>query len=260
MTTILIVEDNDVTRQLWAGILEDKGYRTIHSADGSAALDTIRQGGQLDLILLDQRMSPMDGFEFARKLREDKISIPVIMLTADPSSDLLLQAQKYHIHQILKKPVQPERLHQVVERALGRGRAFHTGRPTRLNNSEIRDRLLKLADSNFSEGLGANQAAFVFSAAGELLGEGRDAVLRRHEIGATAVIEALNHTGKRLRTADLSGHRLVTARRPDALDVAAAAKAGIACIEFALDENVAEAPDAIRLDGGAAGVDVRELD
>lgn len=121
--TILIAEDEEVTRELISGIISAHGYATVAVANGAEALAVVR-GRKIDLAVIDQMMEPMGGIEFARAMRSEGIRIPAIMVTAHDVSDLLLVAWRAGIASVLKKPLDTERLIDAVERALrwGKGR------------------------------------------------------------------------------------------------------------------------------------------
>jgi two-component system, OmpR family, alkaline phosphatase synthesis response regulator PhoP len=81
MTRVLIVEDN---RDLAFGLrnnLEIEGYGVDVAADGPSGLAAARQG-RYDLIVLDLMIPGIDGYRVLRQLREDKLMMPVLILTA----------------------------------------------------------------------------------------------------------------------------------------------------------------------------------
>ena len=113
--TVLIVDDNEPTRRLMAAIVQDAGYNVALAHTGEQALDLVRRGG-IDAALIDQCMEPMSGFMLADHLRTEGYKKPMVMMTAQEGSDLLLQAQRHGFMSILLKPVQPDRLIQMVGR------------------------------------------------------------------------------------------------------------------------------------------------
>ena len=83
MTTILIVEDNEMNRDMLSRRLERRGYKILIAIDGEKGLDVARANAP-DLILMDMSLPVMDGWEAARRLKADDAlkHIPVIALTA----------------------------------------------------------------------------------------------------------------------------------------------------------------------------------
>lgn len=81
MFNILVVEDDKNTRLLMEAVLKQYGYNTILAADGEDALE-IMDHKHVDLVLLDVMMPRMDGYEFAKILREGGSELPILMVTA----------------------------------------------------------------------------------------------------------------------------------------------------------------------------------
>ena len=87
----VVVEDQEINRDLLADILEDEDYVVLTAENGAIAMDLIRQNKEkLSIILLDLIMPVMDGFEVLRQLREDEelSQIPVIVLTGEADAEL----------------------------------------------------------------------------------------------------------------------------------------------------------------------------
>lgn len=80
---ILIVEDNEDSRELVVKVLRNKGFDTVEAADGEEAIDKATKE-KPELILLDISIPKMDGYEVARRLKnlEEFSEIPIVALTA----------------------------------------------------------------------------------------------------------------------------------------------------------------------------------
>jgi two-component system cell cycle response regulator DivK len=80
---ILIVEDNEDSRELVVKVLKNKGYQTIEAADGEEALEKAA-AEKPDLVLLDISIPKIDGYEVAKRLKsnEELKDIPIVALTA----------------------------------------------------------------------------------------------------------------------------------------------------------------------------------
>ncbi len=81
MFNILVVEDDKNTRLLMEAVLKQYGYNPILATDGEDALE-IMDHKHVDLVLLDVMMPRMDGYEFAKILREGGSELPILMVTA----------------------------------------------------------------------------------------------------------------------------------------------------------------------------------
>jgi DNA-binding response OmpR family regulator len=78
---ILVVEDDADIRETIAAILEMEGYAVELASNGEEAVTAIDQR-QPSLVLLDMRMPVLDGWGFARVMRERGVQVPIIVMTA----------------------------------------------------------------------------------------------------------------------------------------------------------------------------------
>ncbi|MCK5375089.1 MAG: response regulator [Alphaproteobacteria bacterium] len=119
--TILVVEDNDFVRMQICRFLDDEGFETLESIDGQKALEVI-SNENVDMIVVDVRMEPINGFDFVRIIRGHGDKTPVLVVTGDENADILSEASKLGIMAVLKKPVQKDRLIKSVLRILHVGK------------------------------------------------------------------------------------------------------------------------------------------
>ncbi len=106
---VLIIEDNQHFRLLLRTVLNSMGVHTIHEAhDGEHALALLRDT-PADLLIVDQKMAPMDGLSFVRKLRRGAepvtSTIPVLMVTGHVDDHLRRQARDAGADDVLAKPL-----------------------------------------------------------------------------------------------------------------------------------------------------------
>ena len=83
MTRILIVEDNEMNRDMLSRRLERKGYEILIAIDGQMGIEVARRE-QPDLVLMDMSLPVVDGWEATRRMKAEEglKHIPVIALTA----------------------------------------------------------------------------------------------------------------------------------------------------------------------------------
>jgi DNA-binding response OmpR family regulator len=90
METVLIIEDDPTMLRGLQDNFEFKGYKVLTAADGEAGLEA-GLNSKPDLILLDIMLPKINGYEICRLIREEKLDMPIIMLTAKgEESDIVL--------------------------------------------------------------------------------------------------------------------------------------------------------------------------
>jgi CheY-like chemotaxis protein len=101
---VLIVEDDEATRQVLQRSLEKQGWTVANSANGRAALEQLA-AHKPELILLDLLMPEMDGFEFLAQLHKHEAwrSIPVVVVTAKDLSEEEQSRLNGRVKQVLRK-------------------------------------------------------------------------------------------------------------------------------------------------------------
>jgi CheY-like chemotaxis protein len=82
--TILVVEDDELVRDLVIEVMADLGYRVFHALDGNGALDVIGRGEPIDLLFTDVSLpNHMSGVELARAARERRPDLKILLTTGD---------------------------------------------------------------------------------------------------------------------------------------------------------------------------------
>lgn len=119
---LLVVDDNEQMRHLLRCLLRASGIFKITEAETAAeALDAMRER-QIDLVILDWKMAPMDGLAFARRLRwgEDSPNpyVPILMLTAHTEASRVAAARDAGVTGFVKKPISARLLFERITFAL----------------------------------------------------------------------------------------------------------------------------------------------
>lgn len=122
MPTILLVEDNELNRDMLSRRLVRKGYDVLIAEDGAKGLSAATDS-KPDLILMDMSLPVMDGWEATRRLKAEPQTraIPVIALTAHAMSSDREKAVAAGCDDYDTKPVELERLLAKIERLLQAG-------------------------------------------------------------------------------------------------------------------------------------------
>ena len=114
---ILIVDDELVVRDSLGKWFASEGYTARPVGSGREALETIQQA-EFDIALLDIKMPGMDGMELQGRLHEADPDLSVIIMTGYASVDTAVQALKQGAYDYITKPVDPDELSHLVEKAL----------------------------------------------------------------------------------------------------------------------------------------------
>jgi CheY-like chemotaxis protein len=117
---ILVVDDDYDMQDAISESLEIEGHETTCVSNGREALDYLRDGERVCVILLDLMMPVMNGWEFReRQLQNSELaSIPVVVVTADGNADE--KARKLSADGFLRKPLRAEELLSTVEKFCGK--------------------------------------------------------------------------------------------------------------------------------------------
>ena len=78
MSTVLVVEDNDLNRRLFVDLLTTRGHKILEATDGPSALEAI-QKKQPDLVLMDIQLPTVSGLEITQQIRKMSIKQPKIV-------------------------------------------------------------------------------------------------------------------------------------------------------------------------------------
>jgi EAL domain-containing protein (putative c-di-GMP-specific phosphodiesterase class I) len=114
---VLVVDDEEQLRKLAERALTRAGLRVQTAVDGEEALGFLRQGKRFDTILSDLMMPNMDGMQLLREVRQIDLDVPIIFLTGRPSLESAMAAMDQGGYRYLAKPIELDRLIQVVRDA-----------------------------------------------------------------------------------------------------------------------------------------------
>ncbi len=117
--TILVIEDDDASRQLVTYLLEASGYRVLSAENGAAGLE-LALSQPHDLILCDLQMPIMNGYQVAQTLRSHPRwhAVPLVAVTAFSMPGDREKALDMGFDDHLSKPITPETFVQQIQRFL----------------------------------------------------------------------------------------------------------------------------------------------
>src|ERR1017187_10821547 len=120
MAKILLVEDNEMNRDMLSRRLERKGHQIVIAVDGQQAID-FAAAEKPDLILMDMSLPVMDGWEATRRLKAgaETKQIPIIALTAHAMPEDERKSREAGCNDYDTKPIELPRLLEKMDALLG---------------------------------------------------------------------------------------------------------------------------------------------
>ncbi len=241
---VLIAEDNDVSREMMAGILQTKGYNIIHATDGDSAIDQITNH-KVDVALVDVNMAPTGGFEFVKHLLVNNIKIPVAVVTGVDTSDVLMEANALGVLQVIHKPIKPERLIQSVHR-MAKSKGLNpesmglSEHKATFSHEELMQKAIEIAEKNNAMGRGGPYGAVLADQTGKIIGEGANGIKSRIDPMAHAEVMAIRQGAERLSVTSLEDCVLYCSSQPTKIGEALIESVGIQKVYFALSSSDVE--------------------
>ena len=114
---ILVIDDDKLTRWSVSMLLGRAGFRTQTAASGKEGLDAIRDVAP-DVVLVDITLPDMDGFAVLKAIHQPYPNLPVLMMTADATSETVREAVRMGAYGHLEKPCESDSLQAAVSGAL----------------------------------------------------------------------------------------------------------------------------------------------
>lgn len=119
--TVLVVDDSDFDLKLVAHAAKALGYKVVTACSAQDAANLMGEwGATVDVVVSDIRMEPLDGFWLMDGLHAVYPELPVVLMTAHASTDLVLTAMKRHALDVIVKPVEPNQLAATLAAAMKR--------------------------------------------------------------------------------------------------------------------------------------------
>jgi two-component system cell cycle response regulator DivK len=124
MAKVLLIEDNELNRDMLSRRLIRRGFQMVFAMDGQQGVDLARSE-RPDIILMDMSLPVIDGWEATRRVKADDAtrSVPVIGLTAHAMAGDREKAIEAGCDDYDTKPVELDRLIGKIERLLGTAKA-----------------------------------------------------------------------------------------------------------------------------------------
>ena len=122
---VLVVDDEDLIRQIISIILKSEGYKVVEAVSGHDALNKMSDK-QFGLVITDLLMPRMNGIEFIKQLRSESAhrTVPIIMLTSGFSDSKKKEAEIAGVNDWIAKPFIRQQLLQSVRKFMGNRDSF----------------------------------------------------------------------------------------------------------------------------------------
>jgi DNA-binding NtrC family response regulator len=128
MALVLLVDDDEMLLDVLKMMLVSQKYDVLTAQDGNKGIGIVK-AVDLDLVISDIRMSPMNGIELLRLIHAAKPNLPVVMLTAYASAKTAKECKELGAVGYLSKPFTNDEVLGVVERAIETSKSRNAAPP-----------------------------------------------------------------------------------------------------------------------------------
>ena len=190
---ILIVDDEEVLRDVLDVMLRREGFECLSAASGEEALNLL-ESEEVDLVILDVMLPGISGIDTLRAMRISNPTLPVIVITAFSSIDGAIEAMKYGAFHYIPKPFKNEEVILTVNKALEQTRLSHENERLK---SELSDKF------SYSNIIGKSETMRKVFDLIRLAAPSRSNILVMGESGTgkELVAKAIHHASPRARNA-----------------------------------------------------------
>lgn len=181
--SILVVDDERDMVSTLVDVLRLRGWDAVGAYSGQEALAAFR-GNHFDAVLMDIKMPHIDGVTAMKTMRAERPDVPVLLMTAFSTRDLILEAEREGALSVMPKPLVLPVVLQRLERILKKRRSV-------LIVDDDPEFLRRLADEVRSQGFNALEAPGIEAALRRLEAQVPAAVLLNLRVGETGPVDAL---------------------------------------------------------------------
>lgn len=119
---ILVVDDEEVIRDVCSQILQEEGYQVVAAASGMEALRLVSDDA-FDAVVTDIMMPDMSGLELLEVIKRTSLEIRSVVITGLGTFEMATQSDRLGAREFVVKPFTPDELANAVSKALGHGLA-----------------------------------------------------------------------------------------------------------------------------------------
>jgi len=151
---LLVDDDSDFRLEFCESF---RKYEIVQAADGETALGILKKPNAIDLVLLDETMPGMQGTEVLVEIKKIKPDVKIVMLTANRSRDVVVDALKGRADEFIEKPMKVEQTREIIEKLIGEKES--AGIPETCNIREKIEKVKKFIERNFDKKVTLAEAA-----------------------------------------------------------------------------------------------------
>jgi len=125
MAVALVVDDDPLILKVFDFLFPDGRHEILKAASGSEALKAF-ECGRPDVVIADVRLPDIDGLELVRRLQATGKKTPIILMTGFGTAEIAIEAMRQGAFEYILKPLDPDALAPMIERAIAAGRQMRT--------------------------------------------------------------------------------------------------------------------------------------
>ncbi len=133
---ILIVDDEEVVRNVCVRSLSKRGYHLTTAENGMRALELMRQN-TYEIVFTDYKMPVMDGLELLAAIKRDYPYAEVVIMTAYATLESAIEAMKNGAYDFILKPIKPEQIRMVAQKCSEKIRLGEENKALRIANQKL---------------------------------------------------------------------------------------------------------------------------
>ncbi len=119
MSKVLVVDDSEITREIYRYTLEKLGdYEVLEAKNGRIAFDIFSNGSDIELIITDQDMPVMRGSDMVKKVREQNYKGDIIMISGEDDKDFIQSVLNLGVTEYFLKGDSPSDLSEIFAKYL----------------------------------------------------------------------------------------------------------------------------------------------
>ena len=128
INTILVVDDEELMREMVVEMLEDRAENLIQAHSGEEALEMLAEEKKVDLVITDMKMPGMTGIQLVERVKAMNPSTPVVVMTGYSEIFTVEEAMKSGVDEYILKPFKKDEMNMLVTRAQWRASSIYKRR------------------------------------------------------------------------------------------------------------------------------------